>query len=232
MPPRSNGETEFRTAARTTLHTYNEKPMSSSAALALLAQRPHGALVVASNPNCLRPGEPEYTLFFAEHDNRLKPVLDVWLAPGAREEVMATLRERMPVCSGGCSTPYIHGASIVWAEHAGELRLWRRRRLVGRFKPGESEVRWCLVGPWRRFANSHFSCTHGFLSSSWLWRGVRLQRRDDGTVPIIHSLDPIVLFDPTYHGPELTRDASWVRDLARAISRTTTLPLKLDFPLA
>lgn len=216
----------------TTLHSSHEKPMSSSTALALLAQRPHGALVVARNSGCVRPGQPEHTVFFAEQDNRLKLVLDTWLAPGAREEVIALLGARMRVCSGCCSVPYIHGASIVWAEHAGELRLWRRGRLVGRFKPGESEVRWCLVGPWRRFANSHFSCAHGFLSSSWLWRGVRLQRRDDRTVPIIQSLDPIVLFDPTYHGPDLTRDAGWVRELARAISHATTLPLKLDSPLA
>ncbi|HKB59484.1 MAG TPA: hypothetical protein VKC56_05490 [Gallionellaceae bacterium] len=215
-----------------TLHICNEEPMSSSAALALLARRPHHTLVVTYNPACSRQGQPEHTLFFAENRNRVKLVLDAWLVPGAREEVIAALRTEMRVYAGSCSAPYIHGASIVWAEHEGELRLWRRGRLVGRFRAGETALRRCYVGPWRRFANSHFSCAHGFLSSSWLWRGVRLQRRDDGAVPIIHSLDPIVLFDPTYHGPELTRDAGWVRDLARAISQATALPLKLDSPLA
>lgn len=212
-------------------HQAHDIPLNASALLPQLAAHRCDAMVVAVDPECVRSSQPEHTAFYVVNNQRLRHILSCRLEPGARGEVIAALSAKMRVFDGAGSVPALYGAAIVWAECDGELHLWRRGKLMGRFKAGESEVRWCLVGPWRRFSNSRFSTTHGFLSSSWFWRGVCL-RGPKRSLSIIHSMDPIVLFDPTYRDPELTRDAGWVRHLAHAISNVTALPLEVDAPLA
>lgn len=91
--------------------------------------------------------------------------------------------------------------------------------------------RW-LVGPWKKYSNARFVAAHGYLSPSWLHRGVRLHGAGRATVPIARMLDPIVFLDPAYRQEDLASDASWVRDLASAISDVTSIPLTLDSALA
>lgn len=214
-----------------TLRLLRRVPLAASVVLERLARHRHSSLVVASDPQDARPGQPEYVIFFSVRGECLKRITDVWLAPGAREEIIEALAPRQDISIARCSTPS-HGACIVWAVRDGALCLWRRGRLVGRFRADETALRRFHLGPWRTFSNSDFSHTRGFLSDSWLRRGVCLERRDARVMPIIHSMDFIVLLDPTYPGPELNHDAGWVRELAREISVATTLPLKLDPPLA
>lgn len=204
----------------------------SSAVLATLCARKLASVIVACGQYSPAPQSAERTLFFEESRGRLRPLLDVWLAPEAHGEILQALRGKARVATGACSALYTGKPSIVWADCGDELRLWRHGRLAARFSPRETAVRRWLIGPWKTYSNARFIAAHGFLSPSWLHRGVRLHGANRATVPIASMLDPIVFLDPAYRERDLAFDASWVRSLAGAISDVTSIPLKLDFPLA
>jgi hypothetical protein len=206
--------------------------LGSSAALALLRARGPAAIVVACGQYSPDPAQAERTLFFEPRGNRLITILDAWLAPEARQEVLAALQDSACVATGSCSATYAAGAEVVWADCGEELRLWQHGLLVARFGPHATWVRQWLVGPWKEYSNARFSLAHGYLSRSWLRRGVRLCADGRRALPIAWIFDPVVLFDPTYDGTDLASDASWVRSLATAISDVTAIPIKLDSPLA
>lgn len=209
----------------------HQDAIAPKAVLGLLCKHKPASVVVATGQYSPNPEHAQRTLFFTEQKERLTKIVDTWLSPDATGDVIRMLRHQVRVATGSCSAMYTTKAAVVWADCGDELRLWRHGRLVARFKARETELRPWLIGPWRKFNNAHFSFTHGFLSNSWLQRGVRLQRKAGGSVAIANMIDPIVFFDPTYDGMDLMCDANWVPDLARAISEITTVPLKLDSPL-
>lgn len=210
----------------------HKSPLVSSAVLARLCAHKSGSLIVAYGQYSPNPANAQRTLFFEERGHRLRAILDAWLTPQARQEVLAALRGKARVSTGACSAAYATGAALVWADCADELRLWRYGGLTARFRPRELEVRRWGFGPWTKYSNAHFSHAHGFFSASRLQRGVRLHGTSQRTLHIAKMLDPIVFLDPSYNDSDLASDARWVGDLARAISDVTAIPLKLDAPLA
>jgi hypothetical protein len=220
------------TASMNTPYFPHKGPLASQDALALLCQHRPASVIVAKGQYSPNPADAVRTLFFEERGRGLSKILDAWLSPQAGHDVIRALRGKVRVATGSCSAMYTTRAAIVWADCGDELRLWRYGRLVARFRPREIELRPWGIGAWKKFATTRFSHARGYLSPSWLRRGVRLESQDGRSLPIAHMIDPIVLFDPTYDGLDLMCDANWVRDLARTISEVTAIPLKLDAPLA
>ncbi len=153
---------------------------------------------------------------------------DVWLTPPGYIELLSRLRSVSQVAVGSCDAMYATRARHVWAMVDEELHVWRRRRLVARFSLAQAVIRKNAMSGWSTFPIASFTSCRGYVSSSWIKRGVALARPQGQTVVIAEATESMALIDPTYDGIDLICDASWVGDLARAISNATHLPLELD----
>lgn len=164
--------------------------------------------------------------------SRIGPYLwkaaDVWLAPTAYTELIARLRATSQVAVGLCDAMYATNARYMWATVGDELHVWRRRRLIARFSARQAILRRKAPFIWSHYPITAFAACRGYVSLSWYKRGVALERSWGRKVAVASTTESMALIDPTYDGIDLMCDASWVGDLARAISSATHLPLKLD----
>lgn len=206
-------------------------PRETAHILQRLARLGLKSLVVAKGQYSPYPRESERVLFFAEKNDRLKPLLDTWLPPRVYQAVLDALPAGISVAIGSCSAMALNKPAHVWASKGRDLHLWKRGRLVGKFGSQHSELRCGWTGKWRSIPNAELSCAHGFLSPNWLQRGVKLCRKDGQCYMAAHARDPIVFIDPTYDNMDLVCDASWVPDLAKSVAFATGLAVQLDFPL-
>jgi len=192
------------------------------------------ALVVAKGQYSPYPHESERVFFYASdrRTGQLKHLLDSWLPPRVYQSVLDSIPGDIHVTTGSCSAMAIGRPVHVWAQQGPDLLLWKKGRLVGKFNHQSSELRTGYFGKWHSYTNDELSCSHGFLSSNWLKRGVRLCDKDGKCIVAVQTRDPIVFIDPTYDSLDLMCDASWVPDLAKSVAYATGLPVELDAPLS
>lgn len=205
----------------------HETPLDISEVTSKLGavSRFRGVVVKAQySPN---PDIVERTIVFWDHGQHIVKALDSWLTPDTYEQLLAAFPQVAPPARGSCSAMYSTSPKYVWAHRDNELHLWQNKILVARFNSRESRVR-RLLGIWSVIPATRLSSIHAFLSQTWIKRGVVLQRKYQRDITIASEREPMALIDPTYDGIDVMCDASWVVDLARAISAITKSPLKVD----
>ena len=205
----------------------HETPKHPDAILASLRPAPQKRFVFAKAQYSPDPATIERTIIFSEVGPYLCKSSDAWLSPDDYVELLSQLRNTCHVSTGSCDAMYGTTARHVWSADEGQLRLWRRRLLIATFSAQNISIRNTLVG-WSDHETRSFTSCHGFVSATWRKRGVALERRLRPGITVAETSEPMALIDPTYDGIDLMCDASWVGELARAISNVTSLHLKLD----
>lgn len=205
----------------------HEAPLSTETLLAMVQRALLKRALVVKGQYSPDPEKVERTLIYSHGGSRLSKVVDAWITPETFNEMLTSLRASCKTTVGSSDAMYGTAARHVWAHCAGELRLWRRSFLVGRFTGSDCRVRKTIIHPWTLLPNTSVSSIYAFLSATWAERGVRLERTPRRSIVIARATEPMALLDPTYDGIDLLCDASWAVDLARAVSSATSIPLKL-----
>ncbi len=206
----------------------HKSPSGADAVLQKLRPRAHQRFVVAVAQYSPNPQEAERFIVFSLLGTYLRKAADVWLTPAGHVELLSRLRTISQVAVGSCDAMYATRAGRVWAAVGEELYVWRRGILVARFSSEQAVIRNMVMFGWCSYPVTAFTSCRGYVSPSWIKRGVALERSQGRTVVVAEAMESMALIDPTYDGIDLTCDASWVGDLARAISNATNLPLEQD----
>lgn len=206
----------------------HQSPSTVEAVLKTLGPGPRRRFVVVGAQYSPDPQQAVRVLIFSRIGPYLWKAADVWLTPEAYAELLARLRAICEVAVGLCDAMYATAARYVWATVRDELHVWHRRRLVARFSAQYAVLRNRAGLIWSRYPVTAFKSCRGYVSATWYKRGVALERSLGRKLVVASATESMALIDPTYDGIDLMGDASWVGDLARAISNATCLPLKLD----
>ncbi|HEY5995035.1 MAG TPA: hypothetical protein VIU46_10615 [Gallionellaceae bacterium] len=193
-----------------------------------LRPKPHQRFVVVVGQYSPNPQKAERFLVFSCLGPYLWKAVDVWLTPAGHTELLSRLCASSQVAVGSCDAMYSTKARHVWATVGEELHVWRRGKLIARFSTQQAVIRNKAMFGWSNYPIEAFRSCRGYVSLFWFKRGVALERSLGRTVVVATATESMALIDPTYDGIDLMCDASWVGDLARAISSATHLPLDLD----
>ncbi|MCP4967215.1 MAG: hypothetical protein GY926_18540, partial [bacterium] len=174
------------------------------------------------------PEEPQRTIVFSRLGWYLRTAANVWLTPNCHAELTSRLGAISQMTLGSCDAMYFTPARRVWAAIGDELHLWHWKILVARLSPREAAIRKQAMLGWSAYPVASFSSCHAYVSPTWARRGVALERMLGRRLVVAEATEPSALMDPTYDGIDLMCDASWVGDLAQAVSAVTCLPLEMD----
>ncbi len=208
--------------------TTHESPAAPESVLRKLRPRSQHRFVVVQGQYSPDPEKTERTLVFSCIGWCLRKAADVWLTPAGHAELLSGLGAVSQVATGSCDAMYSTPAGRVWAELGDELHLWHWKMLMARFSSQKVKIRNQAMIRWSDHSVASFRSCHGYVSATWAKRGVALERTLRRRLVVAEVTEPMALMDPTYDGIDLLCDASWVGELAQAISAVTQLPVELD----
>jgi hypothetical protein len=204
----------------------HEQPTPAFTLLASLG-KVKGNFVVVSAQYSPDPSKAERMLIFSRRGAHLRKLSDAWLTRAGVEELVAGLTSRAEVALGGCDAMYATSPKYIWAATSDELKLWRKRFLVGTFSRKQCRVRTSIFHPWRVAASEKVRSVYSFLSPTWSKHGVILEQALRPNILVAQTKEWAALLDPTYDGINLMCDAAWAVELGKAIAEATDRPLRL-----
>lgn len=169
--------------------------------------------------------EGQRVFLLAVGPSSLAETAAVWLAHADLEVLCAGPDAARSAC---CDAMFADPWQLVWCAGPGQLRLWNRRRLLLQAAGGMVDLPPGLLRRGRRLAVEELHHVQGRLGQDWVRRGIDLVPRQGPPLTLVSRRELAAMLSPTYDALELLCDASWVRDLSRALGEALGLPVELD----
>ena len=173
------------------------------------------------------PSVGRRVLLLTLQKGRLGQVGDLWLSPGDLAALIGG-EKVSGLLPGWCDAMYSDRWNYAWTREPGRLRLWKRRGLILEASAEAVHITPGWLSPGRTLKSAALLRVRGWLSEDWVKRGVKLELRNGEAITVASRREAMALMDPTYDALDLLCDASWARDLARALGQTLGLPVEMD----